>query len=245
MSGVREQLERVRQRIAAAAVASQRPANEVRLVAVSKTKPAAAIREAYAAGQRDFGENYLQELARKAAELGELSDIRWHMIGHLQTNKAKLAACHASLVHTVDSARVAEALARRRSEWVSGGTELPVELATPLSVLVEVNIAGEAQKSGCAPSALGEILDAIEREPWLALKGLMTVPPFTDDPDVARQCFEKLRSLRDAHGGPERLPELSMGMSDDLEAAIAAGATIVRIGTAIFGARAARTAVPS
>jgi len=245
LSGVREQLERVRQRIAAAAAASGRQASEVRLLAVSKTKPAAAIREAYAAGQRDFGENYLQELVRKAEELSELGDIRWHMIGHLQTNKAKLAARHASLVHTVDSARVAEALARRRGEWTSAGADLPAHLATPLAVLVEVNIAGETQKSGCAPAELGEILASIEREPWLALRGLMTVPPFTDEPGVARRCFDELRSLRDAHGGPERLPELSMGMSDDLEAAIAAGATIVRIGTAIFGARSARTREPS
>ncbi len=216
----------------------------MRLIAVSKTKPAAAIREAYAAGQRDFGENYLQELVRKAEELGELADIRWHMIGHLQTNKAKLAARHASLVHSVDSPRVAEALARRRGEWVSAGMDLPAHLATPLRVLVEVNIAGEAQKAGCVPAALGEVLASIEREPWLALGGLMTVPPFTDEPDVARRCFERLRALRDAHGGPERLPELSMGMSDDLEAAIAAGATLVRVGTAIFGARSARTATP-
>lgn len=244
MSGVREELERVRQRIAAAAAASGRQASDVRLLAVSKTKPAAAIREAYAAGQRDFGENYLQELARKAEELSELGDIRWHMIGHLQTNKAKLAARHASLVHTVDSARVAEALARRRGESAGADADLPAHLATPLPVLVEVNIAGEAQKSGCAPDELGEILAAIQREPWLALRGLMTVPPFTDAPDVARQCFDRLRSLRDAHGGPERLPELSMGMSDDLEAAIAAGATIVRVGTAIFGARSARTPEP-
>jgi len=241
LSDVREQLERVRQRIATAAAASGREASEVRLLAVSKTKPSAAIREAYAEGQRDFGENYLQELVRKAEELQDLSDIRWHMIGHLQTNKAKLAVRHSSLVHTVDSLRVAEALARRRGE--SSG--LPAHLATPLAVLVEVNIAGEAQKSGCAPDQVGELLAAIEREPWLELRGLMTVPPFSDEPDVARSCFEALRALRDAHGGAERLPELSMGMSDDLEAAIAAGATIVRVGTAIFGARSAKAAEPS
>lgn len=243
--GVREQLERVRQRIAAAAATSGREPSEVRLLAVSKTKPAAAVREAYAAGQRDFGENYLQELVRKADELSDLRDIRWHMIGHLQTNKAKLAARHASLVHTVNSPRVAEALAKRRGEWVSSGSELPAHLAKPLPVLVEVNIAGETQKSGCAPDELGEVLASIEREPWLSLAGLMTVPPFTDEPDVARQCFDRLRALRDSHGGRERLPELSMGMSGDLEAAIAAGSTIVRVGTAIFGARAARTAEPS
>ncbi|HEU5074830.1 MAG TPA: YggS family pyridoxal phosphate-dependent enzyme [Polyangiaceae bacterium] len=242
---MRERLERVRQRIAEAAAASGRHASEVRLLAVSKTKPGAVIREAYAAGQRDFGENYLQELVRKAEELSELGDIRWHMIGHLQTNKTKLAAHYASMVHTVASPRVVDALARRRREWAEEGAGRPAHLATPLPVLVEVNIAGEAQKSGCAPGELGEILAAIQREPWLALRGLMTVPPFTDEVGVARRCFESLRALRDAHGGPERLPELSMGMSDDLEAAIAAGATIVRVGTAIFGARAARATEPS
>ena len=240
-----EQLERVRLRIAAAAAASGRQPGEVRLLAVSKTKPAAAIREAYAAGQRDFGENYLQELVRKAEELGDLADIRWHMIGHLQTNKAKLAVRHASLIHTVDSPRVAEALGRRRHEWISESPELPPSLRTPLAVLVEVNIAGEAQKSGCAPDQLAELLAAIQSQPWLELRGLMTVPPFSGEPDVARRCFEKLSSLRDTHGGRERLPELSMGMSDDLEAAIAAGASIVRVGTAIFGARAAKATEPS
>jgi len=243
--GVREQLERVRQRIAAAAATSGREPSEARLLAVATSKPTTGVREAYAAGQRDFGENYLQELVRKADELSDLRDIRWHMIGHLQTNKAKLAARHASLVHTVDSPRVAEALAKRRGEWVSSGSELPAHLAKPLPVLVEVNIAGETQKSGCAPDKLGEVLASIEREPWLSLAGLMTVPPLTDELDVARQCFDRLRALRDSHGGRERLPELSMGMSGDLEAAIAAGSTIVRVGTAIFGARAARTAEPS
>ena len=229
MSSVREELERVRQRIAAAATASGREPGEVRLLAVSKTKPLAMIREAYDAGQRDFGENYLQELVKKAEALTELSDIRWHMIGHLQTNKAKLAARHASVVHTVDSQRLAEALGQRRAE-----------LARPLPVLVEVNIAGEAQKAGCTSNEVGDLLAAVERQPWLELRGLMTVPPFSDDPAIAQRCFENLRALRDAHGGQQRLPELSMGMSDDLEQAIAAGATLVRVGTAIFGARSAK-----
>jgi pyridoxal phosphate enzyme (YggS family) len=202
----------------------------VRLLAVSKTKPIAMIREAYDAGQRDFGENYLQELVRKAEDLTELRDIRWHMIGHLQTNKAKLAARYAGLVHTVDSQRLAQALAERREQ-------LATAALGPLPVLVEVNIAGETQKAGCTPNEVGELLAAIERQPWLELRGLMTVPPFNSDPAIARRCFESLRRLRDAHGGQERLPELSMGMSDDLEQAIAAGATLVRVGTAIFGAR--------
>lgn len=229
MSSVREELERVRKRIATAAMASGRDPGEVRLLAVSKTKPLAMIREAYDAGQRDFGENYLQELVKKAEALTELSDIRWHMIGHLQTNKAKLAARHASVVHTVDSQRLAEALGQRRAE-----------LARPLPVLIEVNIGGEAQKAGCTPNDVGDLLTTVEREPWLELRGLMTVPPFSDDPAIAQRCFENLRALRDAHGGQQRLPELSMGMSDDLEQAIAAGATLVRVGTAIFGARSAK-----
>jgi len=229
LSSVREELERVRKRIATAAMASGRDPGEVRLLAVSKTKPLAMIREAYDAGQRDFGENYLQELVKKAEALTELSDIRWHMIGHLQTNKAKLAARHASVVHTVDSQRLAEALGQRRAE-----------LARPLPVLIEVNIGGEAQKAGCTPNEVGDLLTTVEREPWLELRGLMTVPPFSDDPAIAQRCFENLRALRDAHGGQQRLPELSMGMSDDLEQAIAAGATLVRVGTAIFGARSAK-----
>lgn len=235
MSSVSDQLEQVRQRIVAAASASGRAAGDVRLLAVSKTKPVAMIREAYAAGQRDFGENYLQELVRKAEELAELSDIRWHMIGHLQSNKAKLAAQHASVVHTVDSQRLAQALAQRREQAAADRVEL-----SRLPVLVEVNIAGETQKAGCTPNEVGELLAAIERQPWLELRGLMTVPPFSDDPSVAQRCFESLRTLRDAHGGPRRLPDLSMGMSDDLDQAIAAGATLVRVGTAIFGARSAK-----
>jgi len=222
-SDVGQRLEAVRARITAAARANGRDPAEVRLVAVSKTKDAAAIRLAYAAGQRDFGENYAQELAKKAAELEDLGDLRWHFIGHLQRNKAKLVAPVASVVHTVDSARLAEELGKR------------AEGALP--VLVEVNVGGEDQKSGCRPAELGSVLEAVEKEKRLRLTGLMTVPPMSDDPTASRPVFEGLVVLRNEHGGPHRLPDLSMGMSHDLEEAIRAGATIVRVGTAIFGAR--------
>lgn len=214
-------LAEVRGRIAAAAERAGRSAEGVTLLAVSKTKSEAAIREAYAAGQRDFGENYAQELAEKAVELADLADIRWHFIGHLQSNKAKLVAPVAHLVHAVDSASLAQALAKRAP--------------APLRVLVEVNVGGEAEKHGVAPDAVGPVLDAIAAEPNLVLGGLMTMPPH--DLDAARRAFEALVALRDRHGGSARLPELSMGMSDDLEVAIACGATLVRVGTAIFGAR--------
>lgn len=221
-------LAEVRARIERAARAAGRDASGVRLLAVSKTKPAQAIREAYAAGQRDFGENYVQELADKAAELADLAELRWHMIGHLQRNKAKVVAKLATAVHTVDSVRLADELGKRAAEAGRGR----------LTVLVEVNVGGEAQKSGCAPDQLEGVLAAIERAPSLVLSGLMTVPPHTDDPAGARPFFDQLVALRDAHGGAARLPELSMGMTHDLEQAVAAGATWVRVGTAIFGERA-------
>lgn len=223
LSDVGQRLEAVRARIAVAARSSGRDPSEVRLVAVSKTKDAASIRLAYAAGQRDFGENYAQELVKKAAELEELRDLRWHFIGHLQRNKAKVVAPVASVVHTVDSARLAEELGKRAED--------------SLAVLVEVNVGREDQKSGCRTTELGEVLDAVEKETTLRLTGLMTVPPLSDDPGASRRFFEELVVLRDAHGGPQRLPDLSMGMSHDLEEAVRAGATIVRVGTAIFGAR--------
>jgi len=225
MSTIAEALAEVRARIVRAAVAASRDPKDVRLVAVSKTKPASAIREAYAAGQRDFGENYAQELAEKARELADLPDIRWHFIGHLQSNKAKLVAPVAQLVHTVDSPSLARELGKRVAK----------EGRPRLGVLVEVNVGGEAQKAGAAPSDLGKLLDAVEAEPNLQLQGLMTLPPH--DLDAARSAFEALVALRESHGGKARLPELSMGMTEDLEVAVACGATMVRIGTAIFGAR--------
>ncbi len=217
----------VRARIDRAALTAGRDPASVRLVAVSKTKSAELVREAYAAGQRAFGENYAQELATKAETLRDLSDVQWHFIGHLQTNKARVVAAHAHVVHTVDSAALARELGKRAAKG---------ERAAPLPVLIEVNVAGEAQKAGAAPSEIDEVMRAIADHPSLALRGLMTVPP-ADDLPGARRVFETLVSLRNLHGGPQVLPELSMGMSHDLEVAVACGATLVRVGTAIFGAR--------
>jgi pyridoxal phosphate enzyme (YggS family) len=221
-------LQEVRARIEAAARAAGREPTQVKLVAVSKTHPAEAVREAYAAGQRDFGENYVQELVQKAEALRDLSDLRWHLIGHLQRNKAKLVAPLVSLVHTVDSVELGRELAKRRAG--AGKSER-------LPVLVEVSIAGEEQKHGLAPTQLPELLDALEQLPELALRGLMCVPPLTEDAALSRPHFDALVRLRDQHGGVARLPELSMGMTHDLEHAVAAGATLVRVGTAIFGSR--------
>lgn len=239
MTGIAERLLAVRARIADAARENGRLPESVRLVAVSKTKPAEAIREAYAAGQRDFGENYVQELIAKAAELAELPELVFHFIGHLQRNKAKAVVGAARAVHTVDSARLAAELGKRAREAKDGASPIFGKGGedSRLSVFVEVNVGGEASKSGCSPPELPVVLSAVDQEPALRLTGLMTVPPFTEDPRAARPYFDALVSLRDAHGGANRLPELSMGMTHDLEQAIAAGATIVRVGTAIFGGR--------
>jgi len=241
MPNVAENLEQVRQRIRQVALDCNRDPAEVRLVAVSKRQPGSAIREAYAAGQRDFGENYVQELQQKAIELADLTDLRWHMIGHLQRNKAKHVTAVASVIHTVDSVELALELDRRaKDSKVVSDTKtrsLSHAIDARLPVLVEVNVGGEEQKSGCEPHALGAILTAIESGTHLQLVGLMTVPPFTDEPRDSKPFFDKLAAERDRHGGRSRLPDLSMGMTLDLEYAVAAGATMVRVGTAIFGER--------
>jgi pyridoxal phosphate enzyme (YggS family) len=221
---IADALKTVLDRIARAAEAAKRDPSTVRLVAVSKTKPAAAIREAYEAGQRDFGENYAQELAEKAVELADLKDIRWHFIGHLQSNKAKLVAPVAHLVHAVHSASLAKELGKR------------VGAKGSLDILIEVNVGGEEQKHGVSAGEVATLLSEIEADaPNVRLRGLMTMPPH--DLERAKEAFEGLVKLREENGGKTRLPELSMGMSDDLEVAIACGATLVRVGTAIFGAR--------
>jgi PLP dependent protein len=219
-------VEEVRRRIATAADAAGRDPALVSLIAVSKTKPPDAIREAYAAGQRAFGESYAQELVAKTQALADLTDIEWHFIGHLQTNKAKLAAKHASVVHTVDSAALARELGKRAAK----------ERTMPLPVLIEVNVGGETQKAGATPGEIDEVMVAICAQPSLALRGLMTVPP-AGTMDDARRVFGTLATLRSLHGGVAALPELSMGMSEDLEVAVECGATYVRVGSAIFGAR--------
>lgn len=216
-------------RVAAACERAGRSAAEVTIVAVSKTHPAEAIREACAAGATDFGENYAQELAAKAAELATGAPapaIRWHFIGRLQRNKARLVAGKVVLVHAVDSAELAAELARR-----AGGATQPILLA--------VNIGGEASKGGVTPDAAPSVARALTGVAGTSLDGLMTMPPPADDPEASRPHFLALRALRDrlADELGRPLPVLSMGMSHDFEVAIACGATHVRIGTAIFGSR--------
>jgi hypothetical protein len=227
VTAVSDALAQVRSRIERAAQATGRDPAQVKLVAVSKTKGPELVREAYAAGQRAFGENYAQELATKAAALSDLPDIEWHFIGHLQTNKARLVAAHAHVVHTVDSTALARELGKRAAKGAR---------TAAMPVLIEVNVGGEAQKAGAVASDIEEVVHAVREQPSLALRGLMTMPP-AGDPAAARRCFETLATLRNLHGGPAQLPELSMGMSEDMEIAIACGATLVRVGTAIFGER--------
>lgn len=217
----------VHARIAAACSASGREENSVRLLAVSKRHPAAAIREAYAEGQRDFGESYVQEMVGKREELSDLVDLRFHMIGHLQRNKAQAVCAVANVVHSVDSVRLAQTLGQRASQRSN--------FKGPLEVLVQVKLSVESEKTGCAPEELQIVLETVEAQESLRLKGLMTIGQ-RGAADPSEQ-FRRLGVLREAHGGMERLPELSMGMSGDLEQAIAEGSTWVRVGTDIFGQR--------
>lgn len=221
MSDIALRLQAVRARIAAACVSAGRAPESVRLVAVSKFHPVAAIREAYAAGQRDFGENYAQELADKAAQVGDLGEIRFRFIGALQRNKAKLLAPHACVVETVAAEAAARALQERA-----------LNLGKQIEVMIQVNPVGEAQKGGVPPEALAGLVDVIKTLPNLALTGLMVIPPAADA-ERARASYRAVRELAEKHG----LRELSMGMSDDLELAIEEGSTSVRVGTAIFGPR--------
>ena len=194
----------------------------VKLVAVSKAQPAEAVREAYAAGQRHFGENYVQEWRQKAEALADLGDLAWHFVGSLQTNKVKYLVGRVALVHTVDRLDLAGEISSRSGQRGSA-----------TRVLVEVNVAGEAGKAGCAPAEVPALVEAVRALPGLELRGLMCIPPAEGDP---RLHFRTLRALRDRLG----LADLSMGMSGDYPAAIEEGATLVRVGTAIFGERPAR-----
>ncbi len=198
----------------------------VTLVAVSKTQPPAAIREAYAAGQRDFGENYAQEWRAKADALQDLPELRWHFIGGLQTNKVKYLAGRVAYVHTVDREELARELSRR---FAARGAVA--------RVFLEVNVGGEASKEGCAPGDVPALARAVAALPAVELVGLMCIPPPADDP---RPHFRRLRALRDQLG----LRELSMGMSADWQVAVEEGATFVRVGTALFGARPAPPTSP-
>jgi hypothetical protein len=227
---LRRSLADVRARLAAAVARAGRDPGEVTLVAVSKTHPPEAVRAVHAAGQRVFGENYGQELRDKAAALADLGDLQWHFIGPLQRNKVKYVVGTAAMVHSVDSLELMDELQRRAD---ARGVELPC--------LVEVNLVGEQTKSGVAPDDVAAVLDGFAARPRLRCLGLMTMPPFVDDPEESRPQFRALRRLRDALAAAPRagveLRHLSMGMTQDFEVAVAEGATIVRVGTAIFGAR--------
>jgi hypothetical protein len=229
---IADNLAEVRERICVAAHRAGRSPGDIALMAVSKTFSAERIREAYDAGARLFGENRVQEFAGKIDALRDLRDAEFHLIGHLQSNKAAKAVELFAAVDSVDSLRLAQKL--NASAQQSG---------KKISVLIEVNVAGEVAKSGVAPGSreLEELLSSAQALPHLEFRGLMTVPPFTDDPQQARPYFRQLRELRD-HTAARKLPAidmgmLSMGMSHDFEVAIEEGSTCVRVGTAIFGER--------
>lgn len=212
----------VRERIARACERAGRAPDSVQLLAASKFQDAAAIRAAYQAGQRAFGENYVQELAQKASELRDLSDLRWHLIGRLQTNKVKDVVRLGCTVQTVDSQRLCAALGQRAQ---AAGQRL--------SVFLQVNISDEPQKAGVAISELPQLAAAARASGVLDVRGLMTIPRPTEDERELRAAFRRMREL----AGELGVAELSMGMSDDLEIAIEEGATLVRVGTALFGPR--------
>ena len=215
---LRSRLEQVQARIANAAARAGRRPEDITLVAVTKVFPAPVIRDAYELGLRDFGENYLQEFEDKYPQVRDLTDARFHLIGHLQSNKAKRAAELFHCIQTVDSEKLA-----RRLDAVN----------RPLDVMLEVKLSHEEAKSGADPSELSALIAAVKGFANLSLRGLMTMPPWSDDPEVSRPYFRRLRALAREHG----LAQLSMGMSHDLEAAIEEGATHVRVGTALFGRR--------
>ena len=226
MAPIAANLQAVRARIEQATRAAGRPPGSVSLVAVSKTFAAEHIRQAHAAGQRDFGENYLQEAVEKITALAPLP-LAWHFIGPIQSNKTAAIAAHFQWVHSVERERVARRLNDARADG------LP-----PLEACLQVNVSGEASKSGAAPRDIEALAAAVAQLPRLRLRGLMAIPEPTPDAALARRRFAQLREIQErlvARGYP--LDTLSMGMSDDLEAAIAEGSTMVRIGTAIFGTR--------
>lgn len=223
MSTIANNIAKVAARIREAAQAAARDPDGVHLLAVSKTQPAEAIRLASTAGVRDFGENYLQEALEKQAQLTDLP-LTWHFIGPIQSNKTKPIAEHFDWVHSVDRLKIAQRLSDQRPD------DLPA-----LNVCLQVNVSGEASKSGCEPQDVPALARAIAALPRLRLRGLMTIPEPTDDPAEQRAAFARLSRLQDELD--IELDTLSMGMSQDLEAAIAEGATWVRVGTALFGAR--------
>ena len=218
MTELETRLVEVKTRIARAAETAKRDPAVITLIAVTKVFRASAIREAYGLGLRNFGENYVQEFEAKFPEVCDLVDARFHLIGHLQSNKAKRAAEIFECIQTVDSAKLAARLDALGSE---------------LDVMLQVKLSPEQAKSGASPEQLAELIDAVRACPNLRLLGLMTMPPWSDDPEISRPYFRRLRELAAFH----ELESLSMGMSHDLEAAIEEGATHVRVGTALFGKR--------
>jgi pyridoxal phosphate enzyme (YggS family) len=222
-------LQAVKSRVASACARARRDPRDIVLVAVSKTFSANDIRIAYAAGQRDFGENQVQEALDKIARLNDLN-VTWHFIGPIQSNKTRPLAESFAWIHSVDRLKIAERLAAQRPST-----------SPPLQICVQVNVSGESSKSGIAPVDAPALVRAIAPLPGLRLRGLMTIPEPTNDISLQRGRFESLRALKDeiSRAGPE-LDTLSMGMSGDLEAAVEAGATMIRIGTAIFGPRPAK-----
>jgi pyridoxal phosphate enzyme (YggS family) len=218
VSDLERNLTEVRERMARAAARAGRDPAGITLVAVTKTFPAARLAEAYALGVRDFGENYVQEFATKAPELAACAGARFHLIGHLQSNKARRAAELFRVIQTVDSAKLARRLAAA---------------GRPLEVMIEVKLSPEEAKAGAEPAELRAVAAAIRECPNLTLTGLMTMPPWSDDPEASRPYFRQLAGL----GRDLGLPKLSMGMSHDFEAAIEEGATHIRVGTALFGRR--------
>lgn len=229
MTTIASNLQAVRLRIAEAAAQSGRASDSVGLLAVSKTWPCEAVREAAAAGQRAFGENYAQEGVEKVVALRDLG-LEWHFIGPLQSNKSRLVAEHFDWVHSIDRPKLAERLSAQRPEGLA-----------PMSVCVQVNVSGEASKRGVAPEDAIELALAVSRLPRLRLRGLMCIPEPDGDVAVLRGRFASLRLLRNALAARGlALDTLSMGMSDDLELAIVEGSTLVRVGSAIFGQRASR-----
>lgn len=218
MSKLEPNLAAVRERIARAAERAGRDPGRILLLAVTKVFPASVIREAFDLGLREFGENYVQEFEEKSPQVADLAGARFHLIGHLQSNKSRKAAEIFQVIQTVDSPK----LARRLDE--SG---------RPLDVMLEVKLSEEDAKSGADPAGLAALIDAVRACPNLTLRGLMTMPPWSDDPEASRPYFRRLRELAEQHG----LDGLSMGMSHDLETAIEEGATCVRVGTALFGKR--------
>jgi pyridoxal phosphate enzyme (YggS family) len=221
---LKEKLDQAESRIAAAAARAGRQRSDILLLAVTKKFPAAAIRDAYALGLRDFGENYVQEFDAKREELADCAGARYHFIGHLQSNKTKKAAEIFDCIHTVDAAKIARRL---------DGDALGRVPSPGIDVLIEVKLSSEPAKAGAAPGEVPALVEAIRGCSHLRLLGLMTMPPWSEDAEKSRPYFARLRELAGQNG----LQHLSIGMSHDLEVAIEEGATMVRVGTALFGPR--------